>query len=373
MENSIISYDFEVFSKAKWWCVTFIDVNTNERTTIINNSKQLKEYWSKHQTDIFIGYNNKGYDQWIMKAILLNQNPFKVNDGITMEDKAPYKLVKNYKSIQMINYDISDKIHSLKQYEGFMGSMIKETDVPFDLDRPLTDEEIQQVIFYNIHDVEETIKVLKAKQGDFDSQKLLVEMYNLPLIKLNDTKAQLSAYILGGVKQHSIDDEFLYDYKLPLNVIQLNKYRYVLDWFLNPRNHTYKRSLVTMIAGVEHTYAFGGVHGAIKNYVSDDNCILVHLDVASLYPSLMIIYHYLSRNVLDPKIFEEIKATRLKFKKMKDKKNKPLKIVINATYGILKDKNNPLYDPCMSNCVCLTGQLLITDLIEKIEGYCKLA
>lgn len=49
-----------------------------------------------------------------------------------------------------------------------------------------------------------------------------------------------------------------------------------------------------------------------------------------------------------------------------------MKIVLNSTYGILKDKNNPLYDPLMSNNVCVTGQLLLLDLIEKVEPYCQL-
>lgn len=38
----------------------------------------------------------------------------------------------------------------------------------------------------------------------------------------------------------------------------------------------------------------------------------------------------------------------------------------------MKDQYNPLYDPLMANNVCLAGQLLLLDLIEKIEPYCKL-
>jgi DNA polymerase elongation subunit (family B) len=38
----------------------------------------------------------------------------------------------------------------------------------------------------------------------------------------------------------------------------------------------------------------------------------------------------------------------------------------------MKDQFNPLFDPLMSNNVCLAGQLLLLDLIEKLEPYCKL-
>lgn len=70
---------------------------------------------------------------------------------------------------------------------------------------------------------------------------------------------------------------------------------------------------------------------------------------------------------MEPKKYEEIKNQRLEFKKQKDKRQAPLKIVLNSTYGILKDKNNPFYDPRMSNQVCVTGQLLLLDLVEKVE------
>ena len=50
----------------------------------------------------------------------------------------------------------------------------------------------------------------------------------------------------------------------------------------------------------------------------------------------------------------------------------PLKLVLNSTYGVMKDKNNALYDPRQANRVCVYGQLLILDLMEKLEGYCEL-
>lgn len=39
----------------------------------------------------------------------------------------------------------------------------------------------------------------------------------------------------------------------------------------------------------------------------------------------------------------------------------------NGTYGICKDKYNPAYDPLQANNVCINGQLLLLDLIEKLE------
>jgi DNA polymerase len=95
-------------------------------------------------------------------------------------------------------------------------------------------------------------------------------------------------------------------------------------------------------------------------------------DVASLYPSLMIRYNLHSRNMENPKKYEEIYHTRLQYKKEGNPLQLPLKLVLNSTYGVMKDKGNGLYDPLQANRVCVYGQLLLLDLIEKLEPHCQL-
>lgn len=367
VNRNIWIYDFEVFSKANWWMIVLKNYETNEKLSILNDKQKLKDFYNKYKDDIFVGYNSRGYDMWVFKGLLLNMNPCIINDEIIEKGKKGYQVVRNANKIQFYNFDVADILHSLKEYELYMGDMIKESDVPFNIDRPLTDDEIKQIEYYCTHDVDETLKVFNYKKKDFDAHLLLIETFDLEMSMFNKTKAQLSAHILNGIKQSRIDDEF--DYIIQPN-LKLNKYKYILDWYMNPRNKTYGRKLITNIAGVEHTLGFGGIHSAIPNYTGEG--IFAHADVASLYPSLMIIYNLLSRNVIDPKKFKEIKDKRLELKKIKDPKQEALKIVINATYGISKDKNSSLYDPAMANNVCITGQLFNVDLVEKLEPYCQL-
>ena len=98
----------------------------------------------------------------------------------------------------------------------------------------------------------------------------------------------------------------------------------------------------------------------------------MNMDVASYYPALMIEYNYLSRNVADPSKFRKIRDDRLVMKANKDPRQLPYKIVINGTYGAMKDKYNGLYDPLQANNVCIAGQLLLLDLIEKLEDHCDI-
>ena len=78
------------------------------------------------------------------------------------------------------------------------------------------------------------------------------------------------------------------------------------------------------------------------------------------------------RTVINPNKFKEIRDRRLVLKKAKDKRQQPLKIVINATYGILKDRNSACFDPLMSSNVCVAGQLYLIELTARLENYCQI-
>jgi hypothetical protein len=79
----------------------------------------------------------------------------------------------------------------LKTLEAFMGSKIKESSVPFDLDRPLTEAEIKETIQYCLHDVKETIKVFDAKREEFDSQLQLIEAFDLDMTQFTKDKSTI--------------------------------------------------------------------------------------------------------------------------------------------------------------------------------------
>lgn len=361
-----IFYDFEVFKYL--WLVVFIDYDTKEKTVIINDVGKLRDVYERYKDDIFLGYNSRNYDSVMFRGILQGLTAWDINNKIINENKKAFQILDKNKSIQLNNFDLIMLNKSLKQLEGFMGSKIKESDVPFDLPRDLTQEEINEVIQYCTHDVQETIKVFDYVKEEFDSQLSLITAFDLPMEMFNKTKAQISAKILGAERNTSRSDEF--DISFPDTLKLSEKYQYVLDWYNEPKNRNYKRSLNTNIAGVPHTFGWGGIHGAITN--CHEEGIILCCDVASLYPAIMIEYNFLSRNVKDKNKYREIRDTRLKLKAEKNPMQAPYKIVLNSTFGASKDEMNDLYDPLMANNVCVAGQLLLVDLIEKIEPYCKL-
>lgn len=362
-------YDFEVFKYD--WMVVIINPFKNIREIIVNDVERLKRYYEKHKSDIWVGYNSRNYDQYIMKAILLGFDPKKVNDFIIRDGRKGWEYSSLFNQIQLYNYDCQNRFNSLKQLEGFMGNNIKETSVPFNIDRKLTAKEIAETIKYCIHDVEQTMQVFLKTKSVFDAQVALLNTFKLTINNIGKTQAQLAATILGAVKKE-FDDEW--SIRLP-DTLRLNKYKHIAEWFMNKKNHDYEAKLITKICGVEHVIAWGGIHGAENkyNYSCKKGELLLMADVDQLYPTIMVKYGLLSRAVKEPKKFENILTTSLRLKAEKKKKERqPYKDICNITYGSMGDPNNPMYDPLHRNLVCVFGQVFLVDLLEKLEPYIKL-
>lgn len=377
---TIIFYDFEVFKED--WLVVCIDMTNKKEHVIVNNVDELQQLYDEHKNDIWVGFNSRFYDQYILKAILCGLNPKKINDYIIVKGQPGWKFSSLLRNVPLNNYDVMNQLdRGLKFFEGSMGNNIKESSVPFDIDRKLTQAEIDETVKYCRHDVEQTIEVFLQRKEDFEAHlgliKIACEGKPLDLSLMSKTKAQLSALILEASKQ-SHDDEFDIDFP---STLKINKYTEVLNWYKNPENRCYvkhipgkktleKVQLDIMVAGVPHQFGWGGVHGARSQYHSEG--YFINMDVASLYPSLMIQYNLHSRNMKDPKKYEEIYHQRLKYKAEKNPLQAPLKLVLNSTYGVMKDPNNDLCDARQANRVCIYGQLLLLDLIEKLEPHCEI-
>lgn len=364
---SINFYDFEVFMCD--WCVTIINPVRKEMTIIVNDEEELKRYYETSKNEIWCGYNSRTYDSTILKSILCDMNPKKVSDMMIVLEKKPWEINRDFSKIQFYDFDIFDGMNSLKQLEAFMGNNIKETEVDFNINRQLIKGEILQTIKYNKHDVEQTIEVFRRRKSVYDSQLALIETFNMPFELISSTQAQLTARILECERVEGREVE---EFNFPiLPCLKLSKYKYVYDWFMNPSNRNYKSNYETEICGIPHQYGWGGLHGCPSKPIYREGRIF-HVDVASYYPSMMIQWNLLTRNCKDPKKYETIYHTRLELKRQGRKAAQaPYKIVLNGTYGICKDKYSLAYDPMQANAICVNGQLLLTDLLEKLEPYCE--
>lgn len=368
----MVFFDFEVTEYD--WLVVLLDMINQKEQVIINSPSDLERFYQEHKSNIWVGFNNHHYDDYILKGILCGLNPKEINDFIIIKGEAGWKFSNLFRKIPLLSYDVfQHKIdRGLKFFEGSLGSMIKESSIPFDIDRKLTEAEIQEMVRYCRHDVEQTVEVFLQRKNEFDAIMSLIKMFPevLSIRDIGLTKAQISAKILECERVRR-DDEF--DLSV-LPCIQIKKYRKAIDFYMSFKGRTdpdevYSENLTMMIAGVEHNISWGGIHAGKKNYKNlGQGLRMWHLDVESFYPRLMIFHNLLTRNSQKPEKFRKIYETRIALKKAgKKKEQAPLKIVINGTYGISKSDTSKAYDPRNANLICLNGQLMLIDLIEHLE------
>lgn len=367
--NGLLFYDFEVFKYD--WLVVVMDMTAKKTHVIINSPEELEALYKANIKEIWVGFNSRHYDQYILKAILCGFDPKKVNDYIITKGNPGWKFSSLFRQFPLWNYDVMLNTDvGLKSFEGFMGNDIKETSVPFNIDRKLTPEEIAETVKYCKHDVEQTVQVFLKRTEEFNTMMYFIKHFGLSMGYISKTKAQLAAEILGGNRKGAdFDDEFQFPI---LDCLHLNKYKHIAEWYANPENHDYsKKQDKQIVAGVEHTFAWGGGHGARAKYSADG--VFLIIDVTAYYPSLQKKYHFGYRVMNHPENFEFIHDSNIAYKRKGDKKaRQPFKIMDNAISGQMKQKSSALYDPMSNNSICINGQLLLLDLVEHIEPYCEL-
>lgn len=89
----LMFYDFEVFKED--WLVCMTDYFTKQECVIVNDRDKLIRLYNKFKDNtIFIGFNNRHYDDVIFKGILIDMNPKEINDKL-IEGKNLTKYVEH--------------------------------------------------------------------------------------------------------------------------------------------------------------------------------------------------------------------------------------------------------------------------------------
>ena len=402
--------DYEIFKKDSLLGV--LDTETSEIHQMWNIS-DIKDFIKHNLTEIWVGYNSENYDKILAHGMLKSkittpERAFEVSNTIIKSQDNDTPLFKtlnalhidDYYQSEILMYDLlgDGAFFSLKQLEGFLGMDIVESVVPFDLDRPLTDEEKRDVEKYNRADLYGTLERFKQRKNSFRTKMLLVKEFELPINYICKTNAKLTEAILlsqnKGMNTRLRKNFQLCD--LPVNW-EVPELKTIYDFFIEAlkelEKHKWdtkkcdkkKLSMDLDILGVTHTFALGGVHGGIKNYICrpEDKKKIVWVDVSSLYPNILTKWDLLSRKVdrngciafagmvqtrMDiKKKLHDPSLTKEEKKELKDQAGR-YKLILNTTSGCMKDKFKKLYDPEYNTKMCLLGQLALTDLIYRIQN-----
>lgn len=383
--QTIYIYDIEVFKKDNLF--VFRDYFTKEWTVIHNDLKALRKFYLANRDSLFVGYNSASYDSNVMRAYLQGKNPFHVSKAIIeSDDRALAYKMFDTKKTPLFGMDLyqDNRGFSLKEHSAFMGINIKETEVDFDLDRELTEEEQVLNELYCKNDVLATEKRFEQNIGMLVAKAAIALYFGLDKMALSMTNANLTAELLGAEKTPDRGDE-LDKYELPEGFeIESETIRqaFMTDEFeANDKGYA-SISLDVPRRDVTEVLGVGGIHGAKESFIHVGN---FHArDVGSLYPNTMVLFDYLSRNIpeekrhiyqmlLDERMeakysnkeFTEIKGVQIPTKLLIN----GYKLPLNTKYGAMGAEFNKLYDPRMRLLVCITGQMAMWDLLEKIENH----
>ena len=376
----LVTYDVECF--AYDWIVVFKDYETKHFTVIHNDNAALLPCID--EDTVYCGFNSKSYDQYIIKALCAGFSPEEVkqvNDWIIAGNQGWECPLLRGVRFWFNNVDIKDDVYkalSLKAIEGHLGMNIQETEVDFNLDRPLTPEELESTIFYCKHDVDATEKLIDIRKDYLRTKVNLGKRAGIPEVKaLSSTNAKLTALMLGAVRKEWSDGrEYVYPPNLDLSLIPpdvIQFFETIHDTSI-PDEVLFKTSLETTIGDMPCKYAWGGVHGSVTAFYdeSTEDHIIQNRDVSSLYPSLIEGYNYLSRNVPDPQLFYQIRRDRIEAKHNGDKQTATdLKLPLNTVSGAQENKYNDLYDPLPTRSLRISGQLFLTMLATSLLKSCK--
>ena len=359
----LIIFDFEVF---KYDTLLGCYILENDSITKWQSwdLNEIKKLYQQNLESIWIGWNIEDYDNIILQTVCktLDQSKIKkINDSIIAGQR-------HYLNMPLIYYDLICNHHTgLKTIEAFVGKNISESEVDFNLDRPLTEEEKRLTESYNLDDLDQTYDNFVALYPEFSLRLQIIKEFGLSLKALNVTGTQVAEMVLKAEQVPGIEN--MYIAPKMYDCLKLNN-QLVKDFYLNETFRTDEK-LKTSICGVNHSLGCGGIHGARKKYHAD---WAYYFDVSGYYNLIMINFDLLPRTIPDSakKDYKFMYHEQLRLKKIDPQKRKVYKPILLAVFGAQNNKDCKFYDPYKGKLVTITGQIFLVDLLEKLEGKIEL-
>lgn len=428
--KTVFVYDIEVFQNI-FHC-SAINTETKEvhKFEISSRKNQLSELisffkqvnspvsWNDNYTTncsidsdkIFCGYNNLHYDNPVINYIIeyehvLTEKPVLVitnsifnlsreitNSGENIEKWKRWKYQVWFDSFDILTMLYSNKLRvGLKEIQVTMQYKNVQEFV-CDWSKPLSIEDFDSMIDYNINDIESTSALLDRCKKDIDLRLAIEDEYGVKVLSKDGVnigmKILTHKYLeKTGLTWWDIKDLRSPQAYIPLKDVILPFIKYdspilksVLDEMktqvVSPGRKGYEKNFV--FGGLRYTVGVGGIHS--KNdpeiIIPAEDEMLIDIDVASLYPSMLIEYGFYPKH-LGPEfleVYSQIRSERIEAKHNGDKiKDSTLKLALNGLSGNLQNEHNFCYSPFAVMQIRINGQLLLLMLAEKlVELGCRI-
>lgn len=271
-----IVFDCEVF--AHDWLFVFKAHNSEDANPyhiFHNDAEGVKEFIKARP--LLCGFNVKGYDSHVLRAVCddwTNPQIKALNDWIIGGKNGwEYPGIREAR-VYFDYFDLMDDMQmglSLKAIEGHLGMDIRESTVSFDLDRPLTEDELAETIYYCKHDVDATERLLEERKTYLNSKIQVGQLAGIdPKKALYMTNAKLTAAFLNATLTPRTDER---EYQIPCNLDlryvppeAIQFYERVHDRSISDKD-LFGSKLNLALGKCEVIVSFGGIHGCIPNFM----------------------------------------------------------------------------------------------------------
>ena len=407
-----ILLDVEVYPGR--WCAGFTGPE-GEHWCVDGDRDQLAEILETIATTggTLVGYNIDGYDLLILRAVLAGvDDPYAISRQIVAHDgpDLPPELRNRANLWPRIKADVIDLAARTRDHGHFPA--LKRVaanlncrhlqELPYDPTRPVTDAEWAEVKAYNRKDLDDTWVVLDHFTPELHALAALSTQYCVDLRNVHQAKIAQTVLTVAFHRAHG---------RFPRKITTPPSVRYsppppvrrprnpvAAKWFDrlcaeefpfraggdNPRPTVPEPPGTINIGGLELTVGSGGLHSSDspRLHRATPEHELFEIDVASYYPSIMVQYGIFpgALGATGLKEYTEILHARLRIKDQAAAATDPavrqhlkvqahgLKIVLNSLFGLTGNSFSVLYDPTAFLSVILTGQLLLLDLIARLDA-----
>ena len=412
--KTVVVYDIEVFPNVFHCCCR--DTETNEIHLFeishrVNKSQKLYNYFLNPDF-LFCGYNNHHYDDVIINYILeyydaMSKIPvgrttdsiFNLSTKIINSDEGDTSSFKRWKyahyfdSMDLLTMLFSSKLRvGLKEMQVTMHYKNVQ-EYSGDFNSYLSDSDIDDMIQYNINDVDSTTELLNRCKKDIDLRLYIEEEYGFNALSMDSVKFGETLLAKKYCEETGISYKSLKEMRSPMDYIPLKDVILSCIQYKNPKFQEVLRDMKSQVvyskerkgyekkfvlSNVVYSIGVGGIHtiNKPKIFLPNANEYIGHADVASMYPSFIVQYKFIPRHLGESfwKVYKHVYEERLSAKHSGQKlKNLALKLTLNSVTGKMQQETSWMYDPFMVFRIRINGQLVLLMLVDRLlELGCKI-
>ena len=428
----ILVYDIEVFQNIFHCAIKDTETGKITLFEISNRKNQLQELveffkefenvegsWNNSYTTdyqfntnkIFAGYNNIHYDNPIINYMIdyynvmkdktyieICKSIFNLSKTILNSKEGEEGIWKKWKYQQWFeSFDLLTMLYSTQLRVGLKEMQVtmqypNVQEFVYDWDIPLVESKFDEMIQYNINDVESTSELLVRCKKDIELRIAIEDEYGVRVLSKDGVNIGMKIITQKYLEKTGQTWWDIKDLRSPMDKIPLKdvilpfvKYdspilKDMLDTLkkqtVSPGRKGYEYKFI--FNNLRYTVGVGGIHSVNdpEIIIPKEDEYLIDCDVASLYPSMLIQHKFYPKH-LGPEfleVYSKIREERIEAKHNGNKvKNETLKLALNGLSGNLQNEHNFCYSPFAVMQIRVNGQLLLLMLAEKlVEIGCKI-